>query len=158
MLNNLFPYFSKQQKSALCHSIKSFVKKNIEKNDLFNLFIEQELYYLEIDSSRLLFIKNYLNDEKFLKELKLYFAQCLRYYDYQKKLEPFKQAQKIVAKEQRKKISEYKMSKEPPTKRQLSYYKSLCKKYEIEMLAAESLSKLDLRNMISEIKNEHQTD
>ena len=48
------------------------------------------------------------------------------------------------------------MSKEPPTKKQLSYYKSLCKKYNIEK-KEEEFSKLDLKKMIEEIVNEHKT-
>lgn len=47
------------------------------------------------------------------------------------------------------------MSKEPPTKKQLSYYKSLCKRYNIERKEnTEDLSKLDLRNEIERIINE----
>ena len=166
-----FDYLTKQQKSALCHSVKSFVKKKLgqdchsetmgsgsESYDLMFLFLENETYYIEIDASRLYFIKEFLEDEKFLKELKFYFDECLRYYEYQKKLEPIKQAQKEFAKEQRKKAKEFKMSREAPTKRQLSYYKNLCKKYEFEQIDLENASKLDLRNAIRDIKNEHQAD
>lgn len=171
MLNKYFDYLTKQQKSALCHSVKYFVKKKLgqdchsettesgsESYSLMSLFLENETYYIEMNASRLYFIKEFLEDEKFLKELKFYFDECLRYYEYQQKLEPLKQAQKEFAKEQRKKAREYKMSKEAPTKRQLSYYKSLCKKYELEQIPLENTSKLDLRNAIREIKNEHQTD
>lgn len=158
MQNKNFDYLTKQQKSALCHSIKSFVKKNFGTNNLLENFLDDEKYYIEIEASRLYFIKDYLEDEKFLKELKFYFDECLRYYEYQQKLEPLKQAQKEFAKEQRKKSREFKMSREVPTKRQLSYYKSLCEKYELEQIPLENTSKLDLRNAIRDIKNEYQTD
>ena len=47
------------------------------------------------------------------------------------------------------------MSKEAPTKKQLYYYESLCKKYNIEKKDVTTLSKLDLKKMISEILDEH---
>lgn len=156
--NFLFNQFTKQQKSALCHSVKSFVKKNFDKPDLLENFIDNEKYYIVINSSRLSFIGEYLEDDSFLKDLKAYFNECIRYYNYQKELEPIKQVQKQIAKEQRKKAQEFKMSKEPPTKKQISFYKSLCKKYDIEQKDIQELSKLDLRNLIREIKDEHQTD
>jgi hypothetical protein len=153
---NLFNYFSKQQKSALCHSIKSYVKKNIDKDNLVDLYLEDEEYYIELDSSRVYFIKEYLEDTQFLKDLNSYFYECQKYYEYQKKLEPYKQQQKEFAKEQRKKARDFKRSKEPPTKKQISYYKALCQKYNIELKDLTNLSKLDLINLISGIKNEYQ--
>ena len=190
MFNKNFEYFTKQQKSALCHSVKSFVKKNfenlncltesigyqefsdveelqnfhIQKNNLYEKFLENEQYYLNIGVSRLYFIKEYLDNENFIRELKFYFDECLKYYEYQRKLEPLKQAQKIFAREQRQKAKEFQMSKEAPTKRQLSYYKNLCKKYNKEPIILENASKLDLKNAIKEIKetleigNEYKTD
>ena len=160
MLNqkDLFNQLTKQQKSSLCHSIKSFVKKNINNSDLFQNFIENELYYIEIGASRLQFLKPLFDNEYFLKELNFYINESVKYYEYQKSLEPFKLAQKEFAKTQRKKTQEFKMSKEPPTKRQISFYKALCKKYNIELQDLQTLSKLDLRNLIRDIKNEHQTD
>ena len=50
------------------------------------------------------------------------------------------------------------MSKEKPTKKQLYYYERLCKKYSLEKLDVEELSKLDLRNEIERILNEHSDD
>ena len=47
------------------------------------------------------------------------------------------------------------MSKEPPTKKQLYYYDSLCKKYSIEKKDINNLSKLDLKQLISEILDEY---
>ena len=50
------------------------------------------------------------------------------------------------------------MSKEEPTKKQLYYYDRLCKKYSIEKKDVNELSKLDLRNEIESILNEHSDD
>ena len=51
-----------------------------------------------------------------------------------------------------------KMSKEAPTKKQLYYYNRLCKKYNIEKKDTNTLSKLDLRNEIERIIDEHSGD
>ena len=53
---------------------------------------------------------------------------------------------------------EVKMSKEKPTKKQLYYYDRLCKKYSLEKKNVEELSKLDLRDEIERILNEHSDD
>ena len=45
------------------------------------------------------------------------------------------------------------MSKESPTKKQLYYYDKLCKKYNLEK--KELTSKLEARNEIDKILNEH---
>lgn len=50
------------------------------------------------------------------------------------------------------------MSKEEPTKKQLYYYDRLCKKYSIEKKDVKELSKLDLRNEIERILDEHSDD
>ncbi len=50
------------------------------------------------------------------------------------------------------------MSKESPTKKQLYYYDRLCKKYNIEKKNTEELSRLDLKNEIERILNEHSDD
>ena len=111
MLNKNFDYLTKQQKSALCHSVKSFVKKNFGNDELMAKFLEDERYYIKVEASRLYFIKEYLDNERFLKELRFYFDECLKYYEYQ-----------------------------------------------LEQIPLENASKLDLRNVIREIKNEYQTD
>ncbi|DAB15555.1 TPA: hypothetical protein CPT97_07295, partial [Candidatus Gastranaerophilales bacterium HUM_17] len=58
----------------------------------------------------------------------------------------------------RKFLQEVKMSKEEPTKKQLYYYDRLCKKYSIEKKDVKELSKLDLRNEIERILDEHSDD
>ena len=50
------------------------------------------------------------------------------------------------------------MSKEFPTKKQISYYNSLCKRYNEDKKQTKELSRLDLRNEIDRILNEHKTE
>ena len=62
---------------------------------------------------------------------------------------------KAFEKKKRKFLQEVKMSKEKQTKKQLYYYDRLCKKYSLEKKNVEELSKLDLRDEIERILNEH---
>ena len=47
------------------------------------------------------------------------------------------------------------MSKELPTKKQLYYYEKLCKQYRIIQKDTSEMSRLDLKNIIGEILDEH---
>lgn len=157
--NKIFLDLTKTQKSAVCNFLRALVKKSPNSclEAILEKFIEDEKYYLEIKSSRFEFLEPLLDDEKFISESKQYIKECRKYYDFKKSQAPIIQAQKEFEKKKRKFLQEVKMSKEPPTKKQLSYYKSLCKRYNIEK-KAEDLSKLDVRNLIDRIVNEHKTD
>ena len=165
--SRIFLEFSKTQKSALCNFLRALVKKGVngDKNagvpQILAKFLDDEKYYLEINSSRFEFLKDFIDDEKFISETKLFLKECIKYYDYKKSQAPIIQAQKEFEKKKRKFLQEVKMSKEFPTKKQISYYKSLCKRYNIEKMDknedGKDLSRLDLRNMIDEILNEHKT-
>ena len=74
-------------------------------------------------------------------------------YDYKEKQRPIIEANKAYEKKKRKFLQEVKMSKEPPTKKQLYYYDRLCKKYNIEKI--ELSSKLEARDLIDKIISEH---
>lgn len=76
-----------------------------------------------------------------------------KYYDYKEKQRPIIEANKAYEKKKRKFLQEVKMSKEPPTKKQLYYYDRLCKKYNIEKI--ELSSKLEARDLIDKIISEH---
>ncbi len=150
----IFNYLSKAQKSDLCHYIASFVKKNFNKElpEIVDLFIEEEKYYLEINSTRFPWLDEYIENEDFLKDLELYIKENRKKCLYKEKQRPIYEKQKAYAKEQRKKVQEFKMSKQPPSKAQLSYYKALCKKHNIKSpFNPEQASKLDLKNAISMI-------
>lgn len=158
--NKIFLELAKTQKSAICNFLRALVKKsmNLSSDELLQKFLDDEKYYLEINSSRFEFLRDIIDDDGFLKDAKLYINECKKYYDYKKTQEPLIQAQKEFDKKKRKFLQEVKMSKEPPSKKQLSYYKSLCKKYNMEKKETHELSKLDLRNLIEEIIDEHKRD
>lgn len=159
--SKIFSEFSKTQKSAVCNFLRALVKKlpNLGADEILDKFIEDEKYYLEINSSRFEFLRDTIDDAKFIFETRLFIKECKKYYDYKKSQEPIIAAQKEFEKKKRKFLQEVKMSKDIPTKKQISYYKSLCKRYNIERQSqndqGEDLSKLDLKNMIEEILNEY---
>lgn len=146
---------TKTQKSALCNFLRALVKKSPQMSvgDIYDKFVEDERYYLEINNPHFEFLEDYLDSDKFMEESILYLKECRRYYDYKKKQEPIIQAQKEFEKKKREFLKEVKMSKEAPTKKQLYYYDRLCKKYNIEK--KELTSKLEARDEIDKILNEH---
>lgn len=146
---------TKTQKSALCNFLRALVKKSPQMSveDIYDKFVEDERYYLEINNPHFEFLEDYLDSDKFMEESILYLKECRRYYDYKKKQEPIIQAQKEFEKKKREFLKEIKMSKEAPTKKQLYYYDRLCKKYNIEK--KELTSKLEARDEIDKILNEH---
>ena len=128
--NNIFLELSKNQKASLVSYLKHFTKKNdhLSGSDILGLFIEDESYYFEVGNPHFEWIIERFEDEKFLKEIKFLIDQYksqLRQRELQK---PFLEKQKAYAKEQRKKAQDVKLSKEPPTEKQLKYYDSLCRK------------------------------
>lgn len=155
--NRIFLELSKTQKSAICNFLRALVKKSpdLSVDDICEKFLEDEKYYLELNSSRFEFLREFIDEDQFAKDSKLYIKECRKYYDYKKSQEPLIQAQKEFDKKKRKFLQEVKMSKELPTKKQLSYYKSLCKRYNIERKETEDLSKLDLRDEIEKLINEN---
>jgi len=149
---------TKNQKSALCNYLRALVKKSPEANidTILENFIEDEKYYLEINASRFEFLSELIYDNTFLSDTILYLKECKKYYDYKKSQEPIIRANKEFEKKKRKFLQEVKMSKTPPTKKQLYYYDRLCKKYNIEK--KELSSKLEARDEIDKIIREHEKD
>lgn len=156
--NRIYLDFTKTQKSALCNFLRALVKKSPDLNtdEILEKFIEDEKYYLKINSSRFEFLAEIIDSESFLRDTELYIKECRKYYNYKKSQEPYIQAQKEFEKQKRKYLQEVKMSKDAPTKKQLYYYERLCKKYNIEQ--KELTSKLEARDEIDRIINEHSTD
>ncbi len=146
---------TKNQKSALCNFLRALVKKSqdVSVEELLQKFLEDERYYLEINASRFEFLAEFIENEQFLSDTKLFLKECRKYYDYKKKQEPIIQANKEFEKKKRKFLQEVKMGKEVPTKKQLYYYEKLCKKYNIEK--RELTSKLEARDEIDRIITEH---
>lgn len=150
--NSLFLYLTSRQKSQLLGTLKAYFSKfDISSEDLAYKFLEDEKYYLDINNPHFEFVKDYLEDDLFFKELKKYFD----YLAYEKKqkaqIEPYLEKQKQIAKELRKKAQEYKMSKLKPTKKQLLYYEKITKAHNIEKKDTNNASRLDLRNWIMDI-------
>ena len=158
--NQIYLDFDKTQKSAVCNYLRALVKQNLDlgADEILNKFLEDEKYYLEIKASRFPFLENLIDDRIFLEDTKKYILECIKYYEYKEKQKPIIEAQKAFEKKKRKFLQEVKMSKEAPTKKQLYYYDRLCKKYSIEKKNVEELSKLDLRDEIERILNEHSND
>lgn len=153
----IYPEFDKTQKSGVCNYLRALVKQNLGLtcSEILNKFIEDEKYYLELNSSRFPFLIDYIDTNEFLKDTENYIYECKKYYDYKESQRPFIEKQKEFEKKKRKFLQEVKMSKEEPTKKQLYYYDKLCKRYNLEKKDVENLSKLDLRDEIERILNEY---
>ncbi len=158
--NRIYLDFDKTQKSAICNYLRSIVKQNLDlsSGDILNKFIDDEKYYLKLNASRFPFIAEYIDNAQFLKDSVDYINECIKYYRYKEKQRPIIQAQKEFEKKKRKFLQEVKMSKENPTKKQIYYYDKLCKRYNVEKKDIETLSKLDIKNEIESILNEHSDD
>ena len=152
--------FDKTQKSGVCNNIRALVKQNLSLtcSEILDKFIEDEKYYLELGSSRFPFLQDVIEERWFLKDTEEYIRECKKYYEYKEAQKPYVEKQKEFEKKKRKFLQEVKMSKEEPTKKQLYYYDKLCKRYSIEKKEIENLSKLDLRDEIERILNEHSSD
>ena len=149
--------FDKTQKSAVCNNLRALVKQNLNLScaEILDKFIEDEKYYLAMNASRFPFLAEIIDTDEFLSDTKLYIKECIRYYKYKEAQKPIIEAQKEYEKKKRKFVQEMKMSKEPPTQKQLYYYKKLCKRYELQMKDVNELSRLDMRNEIDRIINEY---
>ena len=147
--------FTKNQKSALCNYLRALVKKSpdLSAEDIWENFVSDEKYYLELNCSRFEFLAELLDDDNFRSDTMKYLFECKKYYEYKEKQRPIIEANKEFEKKKRKFLQEVKMSKQPPTKKQLYYYDKLCKKYNIEKV--ELTSKLEARNLIDKIITEH---
>ena len=155
--SRIYHDFDKTQKSGICNYLRALVKQNLDLtcSEILDKFIEDEKYYLELNTSRYPFLCDVIDDPNFLKDTESYIKECLKYYNFKESQRPFIEKQKEFEKQKRKFLQEVKMSKEEPTKKQLYYYDKLCKRYSIDKKDVENLSKLDLRNEIERILNEH---
>ena len=154
----IYPDFTKNQKSALCNFLRALVKKSMDLtvDEIFESFIDDEKYYLELHCSRFEFLADIIDNEIFKSDTIKYLKECKKYYEYKEKQRPIIEANKAYEKQKRKFLQEVKMSKEKPTKKQLYYYDRLCKKYGLEKI--ELTSKLEARNEIDKIITEHQAE
>jgi hypothetical protein len=149
----IYQDLSKTQKSALCNFLRALTKKCPE--NTLEKFLEDEKYYLEQGSSRFGFLADIIDDERFIKDTERFIRECKRFYEHKTSQEPLIQAQKAYLKEKRAFLRDLKWKSEPPTKKQLSYYNSLCKKYNVDKMAESEMSKFSLKEEISRILNEN---
>ncbi len=156
--NTLFLELTKNQKASLFSFLKSFVKKHNDKpcDEILTLFIEDEEYYYAQQNPHFEWIIQEFEKDNFLKELKILINENKKQLALKEAQKPFLEKQKAILKEQRKKATEFKMSKEKPTKKQIYYYEQLCKKYNIEKQDTNNVSRLDMKNRISEILENEQ--
>jgi len=150
---NLFLYLTPRQKSQLLSFLKSFVKKysSLSIDDIFDKFTEEENYYNDIENPHFEFIIEYLENEDFYKDFKIYAKSIFDELKYKEAQRPVIEAQKAKAKEFRKKVQDYKMSKLKPTKKQLYYYEKVARAHGVKINEVENATRLDLRNWIMEI-------
>ena len=111
--NTLFQDLTKNQKSALFGFIKSFVKKHEQKTteEILNLFIEDEQYYFEQKNPHFEWIISEFEKDNFIKELTVLIDENKKQLAIKQAQKPFLEKQKALAKEQRKKAAEFKLSK-----------------------------------------------
>ena len=155
--NRIYLNLDKTQKSGICGYLRALVKQNFRCSchEILDKFISDEKYYLELNASRFPFLADIIDDGEFLRDTEDFIKECIKYYEYKEKQRPIIEANKEFEKKKRKFLQEIKMSKEKPTKKQLYYYDRLCKKYSIEKKNTDELSKLDMRDEIEKILNEH---
>ena len=114
-------------------------------------FTEEENYYKDIENPHFEFIIEYLENEDFYKDFKIYAKSIFDELKYKEAQRPVIEAQKAKAKEFRKKVQDYKMSKLKPTKKQLYYYEKVARAHGVKINEVENATRLDLRNWIMEI-------
>jgi len=101
--NRIYKNFNRVQKTGLCNFLRALVKQNLEQNvDLiYDNFVEDERYYLELNVSKFEFVADFLDDREFERDTKLYLKECKKYYEYKKSQAPIIAAQKEYEKKKR---------------------------------------------------------
>lgn len=149
---------TKIQKSSLVSYIKYFVKKNYtsssssdDNNDIYYKLLEDIEYDFAINYPRFPWIREYLDNEGFEKDIKnliTYIQKQLVSKEIQK---PYIEKQKERAKCMKKKATEWRQSHEKPTRKQILYYNAICERKKIPKENLAEKSKLDLKNMIANL-------
>ena len=151
--STLFLYLTARQKTQLLGTLKAYFKKfnSLSNEEIAFKFVEDEKYYIDINNPHFEFVKDYLEDDNFLHDLKKFFDYCSWENKQKEQMQPYIDKQKEFAREQRKRAQEWKMSKLKPTKKQLLYYEKITRAHGIEKKDTQNASRLDLRNWIMEI-------
>ena len=149
--NSIFLELTKNQKSDFLSFVKIYIKnyKECDPESIYYNLLDEIEYFHNFDPPRYPFVD--LNNEQHLSDIKKYVYACKKHLDYKESLKPIYEEQKRIQKEIRSKIIDEKQKKEPPTKKQISYYKSLCKKHNKQPIPADELSKYDIKIEIQQL-------
>lgn len=143
--NTIFLDLTKNQKADFLSFVKIYTKNYLacdEQSIFYNLLDEIE-YYHKLGQGKFDYVD--VNNECHLADIKKYIKACKKYYEYKAAQHPLYEEQKRIQKEIKAKILEAKQKKEPPTKKQVSYYKSLCKRRGEEPQNIDEMSKYDIK-------------
>lgn len=151
--SNRFNNLTKNQKSSFVSFLKSFVKKYqcFSEMQILQKFNEQIEYEIQINNARFPWLQEFFYEESFLKDVKFVIKEKIKEIEIKNRQKPFLEKQKEQAKAYKQKAINWRQAHEKPTKKQISYYFSLCDKYKIDRLDINGKSKFDLKILISEI-------
>ncbi len=149
--NSIFLELTKNQKADFLSFVKIYTKNYIACDDesIFYNLLEELDYLKTLGQGKFEFIN--VNNETHLCDIKKYIKACKKYYEHKAAQRPFYEEQKRIQKEIRAKIRDEKQKKEPPTKKQISYYKSLCKRHGEAPQNINELSKYSIKKEIQRL-------
>lgn len=149
----IFDDLTNNQKSSLISHIKIFTKKysKYSVDDIWSKFTEEENYLYKIKQQKLIWINDFWNKADFEKSVKFIINTEKQKIYIKEKNKIYYNQHKDNIKTWENKKRQWRQSKEKPTSKQIAYYKSLCKKSNIETIDLSCLSKLDLINMIANL-------
>lgn len=152
----VFADLTKTQKADFLSFVKIYVKNfsECDAQSIYNNLLDEIAFFQEPECGRFSYID--LNSQKHADDIMEYVKACKRYFDYKEAQRPFYEEQKRIQKEIRHKIRDERQKKEPPTKKQISYYKSLCKANNETPQTIEELSKFDIKLEISRLAGENE--
>lgn len=148
--------FTRVQRTSLLSHLKILTKKNPNdtEQEIVVKFLEEQEYLFSINQPMFEWLLPYIEQTEFIRDVRVIIKDNLKYISYYEKQKPYREKQKAFVKMVREKIKEDNMSRMKPTKKQISYYKALCRKHDIEEVDLTNKSRLDLKNMISELADE----
>ena len=143
--NNIFLELTKNQKADFLSFVKIYVKnyKDCDAESIYYNLLDEIEYFHNFEPPKYPYID--IESEKHLSEIKKYVFACKQHLDYKATLKPIYEEQKRIQKEIRAKILAEKQKKAPPTKKQISYYKSLCSRNNEQPQNTDEMSKYDIK-------------
>ena len=143
--NTIFLDLTKNQKSDFLSFVKIYTKNYLacDEESVFYNILDEIAYYHELNQGKFDYID--INNDTHLADIKKYISVCRKYYKFKEAQRPIYEEQKRIQKEIKAKILEEKQKKETPTKKQISYYKSLCKRRNEQSQDIEHFSKYDIK-------------